>query len=165
MTLDQWASISQIVSGIAVVASLVFVGFQVRQATASIRGASSQAHTSLYNDVVRSVIDNDDLARIWATGIIDPKALDEKEWVRFVGYANAIFRLFESSRVQWLSGRLDQEHWGTIERQAADFRRLPGVQLAWELRGHWYSSGFRAWYEDLPHSELSPKYERARSEP
>ena len=156
MTLEQWAFVAQIVSAIAVIASLVFVGFQLKHATAAIRATSSQAHSSLYTDLVQSIIDNADFARTWSVGLTDPKALAEHEWVRFVAYASALFRLYESSRVQWLNGRLDEEHWHTIQRQAADFGHLYGLQIAWKLRGHWFSSEFRAWFEGLKPS-VAPK--------
>lgn len=160
MTLEQWAFIAQIVSAIAVIASLVFVGFQLKRATAAIRATSSQAHSSLYTDLVQSIIDNADFARVWSIGLTDPKALAEEEWVRFVAYASALFRLYESSRVQWLNGRLDEEHWHTIERQAADFGHLPGLQVAWKLRGHWYSAEFHAWFDGLTPTEAPRPYAR-----
>jgi len=160
MTLEEWAFVAQIVSAIAVVASLVFVGFQLRHATAAIRATSSQAHSGLYTDLVQSIIDNEDFARTWSAGLADPKALEEHEWVRFVAYASALFRLYESSRVQWLNGRLDEEHWHTIQRQAADFGHLPGLQVAWKLRGHWFSPEFRAWFEGLKPAEAPKVYVR-----
>lgn len=160
MTLEQWALISQIVSAMAVVASLVFVGFQLTHATAAIRATSSQAHSGLYTDLVRSIIDNADFAHTWGVGLQDPKALSEEEWVRFVAYASALFRLYESSRVQWLNGRLDEEHWHTVERQAADFSNLPGLQVAWRLRGHWYSPEFRAWFDGLTPADAPRPYAR-----
>lgn len=160
MTLEQWSYAAQVVSAIAVIASLIFVGFQVRKATAAIRATSSQAHSSLYTDLVQSIIDNADFARVWSIGLMDPKALKEEEWVRFVGYASALFRLYESSRVQWLNGRLDEEHWHTIERQAVDFGHLPGLQVAWQLRGHWYSPEFRAWFDGLAPADVPRPYAR-----
>lgn len=157
MSLEQISSLAQIMSAIAVIASLIFVGVQLKQATAAIRASSSQAHSGLYTDLVRSIIDNADFARTWSIGLSDPKALEEPEWVRFVAYASALFRLYESSRVQWLNGRLDDEHWHTIERQAADFGRLPGLRSAWQLRGHWYSREFRQWFESrVPETDLQP---------
>jgi hypothetical protein len=100
------------------------------------------------------------MARIWAIGITDPKALAEDDWVRFVAYASALFRLYESSRVQWLNGRLDEEHWHTIERQAADFGNLAGMKAAWRLRGHWFSPEFRAWFDGLKPAQEPKPYAR-----
>ncbi len=160
MSLEQLSSLAQIISAAAVIASLIFVGLQLRHAAAAIRVSSSQAHSSLYTDLVQSIIDNADFAHVWSVGIKDPKALQEDEWVRFVAYASALFRLYESSRVQWLNRRLDEEHWRTIERQAADFGQLPGLRSAWNLRGHWYSSEFRKWFEGLVPEKSTPPYYR-----
>lgn len=149
MTLEQASLVAQIISAIAVIASLVFVGVQLRQATAAIRASSSEAHAALYTELVHSIIDNGDFARIWATGLRDPKSLGEEDWIRFVAYSSALFRQYESSRVQWQKGRLDDEHWRTVEQQAISFGHLPGLKAAWSLRGHWYSPDFRAWFEGL----------------
>ena len=160
MSLEQASFVAQIVSALAVIASLIFVGFQLKKASSAIRANSSQAHAGLYTDLVRSIIDNPEFARAWSIGITDPQALKEEEWVQFVAYASALFRLYESSRVQWLNGRLDEEHWHTVERQAVDFGHLPGLRLAWTLRGHWFSPEFRAWFDGLAGERVPRPYAR-----
>lgn len=160
MTLEQASLVAQIVSAIAVIASLIFVGVQLSQATAAIRGSSSEAHAALYTELVHSIIDNADFARIWSTGLTDPKALSEDEWVRFVAYSSALFRQYETSRLQWQKGRLDTEHWHTVERQAASFGDLPGLKAAWKVRGHWYSDDFRQWFENLHGGDARAAYGR-----
>ena len=159
MSLEQGSLVAQIVSAVAVIASLIFVGFQLRQATAAIHASSSQAHSELYTTLVQSIIDNDDFAKIWSVGLAEPNVLREEDWVRFVAYASALFRLYESSRVQWLHGRLDAAHWHAIEHQAMNFVGQPGLSMAWELRGHWYSDDFRNWFEGL-RSTGKPMYDR-----
>ena len=160
MTLEQASLVAQIVSALAVIASLIFVGVQLNQATAAIRASSSQAHAGLYTELVHSIIDNADFARIWSIGLTDPKGLNEEEWVRFVAYASALFRQYESSRVQWQKGRLDDEHWHTVQEQATSFSHLPGLEAAWKLRGHWYSPDFRAWFENLEIGDSPAAYGR-----
>jgi hypothetical protein len=161
LSLEQASFVAQIVSALAVIASLIFVGVQLTKATSAIRANSSQAHSGLYTDLVRSIIDNREFARTWSIGLTDPDALNEEEWVQFVAYSSALFRLYESSRVQWLNGRLDDEHWHTIERQAADFGHLPGLRVAWQLRGHWFSPEFRAWFNGLAPDEPPKPYARS----
>ena len=160
MTLEQASLVAQIVSALAVIASLIFVGVQLKQATAAIRGSSSEAHAALYTELVHSIIDNADFARIWSVGLSDPNALREDEWVRFVAYASALFRQYETSRVQWQKGRLDNEHWHTIEKQAISFGHLPGLKAAWKVRGHWYSPDFRVWFEGLDARDAPAAYDR-----
>ena len=84
MSLEQMSFLAQIVSALVVVASLIFVGFQLNHAAAAIRVASSQAHLECYTDLAKSVIDDGDFARIWRVGLGEPKKLTEDEWVRFV---------------------------------------------------------------------------------
>ena len=160
MTLEQASLVAQIVSALAVIASLIFVGVQLNQATAAIRASSSQAHAGLYTELVHSIIDNADFARIWSIGLTDPKGLTQEEWVRFVAYASALFRQYESSRVQWQKGRLDDEHWHTVQEQATSFGHLPGLKAAWKLRGHWYSPDFRSWFENLEIGDSPAAYGR-----
>jgi hypothetical protein len=161
MSLEQLSFLAQIISALAVVGSLIFVGVQLRQATAAIRGSTSQAHSDLYTQLVQSVVDDADFAQIWGRGITKPEELADADWVRFVAYASALFRLWESSRVQWLNRRLDAEHWQTIEQQVIHFAPLPGIQAAWKLRGRWHSPAFQKWLESFDSSSDVSLYGRA----
>jgi hypothetical protein len=160
MSLEELSFLSQIISAAVVVASLIFVGFQLKHAAAAIRVASAQSHLDCYTDLAKSVIDNADFSRIWRQGLADPESMTENEWVRFVAYANALFRLYENSRLQWTNDRLDEEHWRTVETQVADFWAMPGLQAAWKARGHGFSDEFRDWFDNyLPKSQVLP-YQR-----
>lgn len=160
MTLEQWSFVAQIISAIAVIASLIFVGFQLRRATDAIRAASSDAYSGAYTQFVQAIVENAEVADIWARGLREPRRLSEVEWIRFVAYVSAQFRLYESSRVQWLRGRLDDEHWQAIEHHALSFANQPGFIAAWELRGHWHSPEFRTWFESLAHADAPQPYAR-----
>ena len=160
MSLEEMSFVSQIASAIAVIASLIFVGFQLKHATAAIRASSSEAHSAIYVDLIKSVVDDKDFAAVWATALLKPDEVRDADWVRFVAYTGAFFRFYESSRVQWDNGRLDLEHWATIERQAADFARFPGVRKVWAIRDHWYSSTFRTWFDGLASDNTALPYAR-----
>lgn len=149
MSLEQASFVAQIVSALAIIASLIFVGVQLRQATRAMRNSSSQAHSAIYSGVIAPIIDNAEFASIWRRGLSDPSGLNDDERVRFIACASAQFRFFESSRVQWLQGQLNEEHWQNIEAQVRSFVSQPGIQAWWKLRRHWHSEAFRAWFESL----------------
>ena len=50
MSLADLAAIGSFVSGIAVVISFVFLGFQMRQNTKAMKAAASQAHAANFQD-------------------------------------------------------------------------------------------------------------------
>jgi hypothetical protein len=160
MTLEQWSFIAQIASAVAVIASLIFVGFQLRRTTEAIRASSSDAYSGAYTGFVSAIAENADFADIWARGLKDPRALTEVEWVRFVAFASAQFRLYDASRVQWLRGRLDDEHWYAVEHHALSLGNQPGMAAAWKLRGYWHSPEFRAWFEGLESADAPRPYAR-----
>jgi hypothetical protein len=148
MTLEEAAFVSQIVSAIAVAASLVFVGVQMRQNTKAVRASTSQAHSANYHEIVAHLIDGA-FAEVWRRGAAEPSALTETERVQFLAFASTLYRFYEASRVQWQRGNLDDEHWHTIEQQAVSLAGLPGVKYWWTLRRQWHSAEFREWLESL----------------
>jgi hypothetical protein len=118
MSLEQASFLAQIISAIAVFASLVFVGFQVNQATKAVRASSSQAHSAMYHAITTSLVEDGTFATVWRKGLGSLNDLNDDETVRFFAFCSATFRFFEASRVQWLRGLLDEEHWHTIEHHA-----------------------------------------------
>ncbi|MCL6699401.1 hypothetical protein LZ496_11490 [Sphingomonas sp. NSE70-1] len=150
MSLEQLSFLSQIISAVAVVGSLIFVGVQLRQATRAVRASSSQAHSTTYHAVISSLINDGDFARIWRVSLGNPEAINPDERVRFIAYGSALFRYYESSRVQWLRGLLDEEHWQNIEQQVISLKSQPGIRWWWTIRGNWHSPSFRTWFEGLP---------------
>ena len=158
MSLEQASFVAQIISALAIIASLIFVGVQLRQATSAMRNSSSQAHSATYTGLVSTIIENADFASIWRRGLGDPGDLNDDERVRFIAYTSAQFRFFESSRVQWLQRQLDDEHWQNIEAQVKNFAAQPGVQAWWKLRRDWHSAAFCAWFESLPREKDDALY-------
>jgi hypothetical protein len=149
MSLSDLASIGSFVSGLAVLASLIFVGFQLRQNTQAIRANASQAHSQNWHQITLPVIESGDFARILRLGLDDIACLTDDERVRFYAFAGTTLRFFEGARLQWLHGQLDEEHWNNVEKSATDFAATSGFRYYWAERHHWLSPQFRKWYESL----------------
>lgn len=149
MSLSDLASIGNFISGVAVLASLIFVGYQLRQNTQAVRAGASQAHSFNWQQITMPVIESVDFARIWRLGLDDIECLTEDEKVRFYAFAGATLRFFEGARVQWRHGQLDPEHWHNVERTAIDFAATSGFRTYWAARHHWLSPEFQDWYNSL----------------
>ena len=149
MTLEVAYFISQIIAAVALVASLAFVGIQLRQNTRSMRAATSTAHTQLLIQLGVFAGGTDDAARIWRSGLQGLDQLTENERVRFTVFLSTLVRFFEASRVQWLHGQLDKEHWHSVEQQVKGLVTQPGVKAWWNVRSHWHSEEFRNWFDSI----------------
>ncbi|HEY1614479.1 MAG TPA: hypothetical protein VGF97_12385 [Rhizomicrobium sp.] len=160
MSLSDLAAIGSFVSGLAVLASLIFVGFQLRQNTQAVRAGASQAHTQNWQQITLAVTESGEFARIWRLGLDDIASLNDDEKVRFFAFAGSTLRFFEGSRLQWRHGQLDTEHWHNVEKTAIDFAAAPGFKAYWAARRHWLSPEFQEWFESLSQDRAHDLYHK-----
>lgn len=158
MTLSDLSNLGTFVSAIAVLASLIFVGIQIRQNTRAVRAAASQAHTENWQALLAPIIENDDVAEIYRRGLSDINSLTENGRVRFLFIAAGVLRFAESARLQWLHGQLDQAHWENLERNLTSLANQEGFRSYWAIRREWYNADFQRWYDALPVHDARPMY-------
>ncbi len=149
MSLSDLASIGSFISGIAVLASLMFIGAQMLQNNRAIKAAASQAHAANFQQILSVAIENGEVARLWRVGLADLSILTDDERTRFLVLASSLFRFYEAARLQWRHGQLDKEHWENIVFQISDFGSQPGIRAYWTIRSRWHSTEFRQWFESL----------------
>lgn len=163
MTLSDLSNLGTFVSAIAVLASLIFVGIQLKQNTRAVRAAASQAHTAHWQAMLTPVIENDDVADIYRRGLTGMESLTDNERVRFIILIGALFRFAESARLQWLHGQLETSHWVNMERNFTALACQPGFRSYWTIRREWYAPDFQAWCDALPVHTAGPMYEEKKA--
>lgn len=158
MTLSDLAALGSFASGVAVLVSLVFLWFQLRQMNEqgrqnlmAVRAAASQAHSANWHQIIAPIMSSGEMARIWREGHADIETLSEDEKVRFLATCNCFFRFYDCARMQWLNGELDDGHWHSAEQQLRDIIQQPGVQAFWAMRKHWHTPEFRDFVDSLSH--------------
>jgi hypothetical protein len=126
-------SIGTLIGQFAVVASLIYVGYEIRLST---RVARAQAHQDLVS-IIMSVSDPivnkiDDVAVLRARADSGFSRLSATERQQFISYSNRLMNLFELAFDQREDGLLGDDVWGgfssSLERQ---FLR-PGFVEYWE---------------------------------
>ena len=151
MSLSDLASLGSFVSGLAILVSLIFVAWQLRQNTEAVRASSSQAHEVELHDVLRPIIENDDVAELFRIGFERGlRALSDNQRVRYMVIMSGISRYYQASWLRWHRGRLDKAQWHSVESNFRDLFPHAGFQEYWRVRQNWYSPEFRAWVDSLP---------------
>ena len=134
---------------IGVIASLVYVGMQVRQNTRTMHAASIDAHITSSNFVRQQIVTNAEVADIYAKGMANPDDLTQQEKVRFrVLLASILWTSWNAFAQTQLTG-LDGS---TFEAQKPFIRRIvtmPGGQWFWQEYAHEFESDFRAAIEKI----------------
>ena len=112
LRLKDWAHIAEVVGGVAVILSLLFVGFQVRANTNEVRAANRQQLVGRAHAAVRGFAADPQLANIIArAGAGD--SLSAAERVQYGYVLRAVLYDVQEAFVLHGEGRLDDEFWLT----------------------------------------------------
>ena len=141
MTLQDLGSLGELVGGIAVVVSVVYLAIQIRYATRGLDQNSDLMRMSFENEIrrdqleFRSTIAADaDLAEIWRRGLTGDADLDPVETTRF--------HLLMVSITGMLRAQFDAQGRGLFAAARGEF-----------LRGVVATRGFREWWDRLGESQ------------
>lgn len=106
-SLQDYALIAEIVGGIAVVLSLLYVGFQIQLNTAERRTDSIQSITAGNRELALVYVNNTDAGRAWHK-VIDGKELNKEELDRMSDSLYAHLMLLEETYSKYQEGYLDE---------------------------------------------------------
>ena len=130
MTLEQLYFVSQIAAALSIIASLVFVGFQVRQSEKTQRALMHQAMSERQVDLNKQILEYPEFFHNMAQLAMDWSHADR---MRAIGYLR--MQIAHVLELHW------QHQYGTIDAAALEneispirhFMALPGFRVAWEL--------------------------------
>ena len=101
MTLQDWSNLAQVIGALAVVISLVYVGFQIKRNTSAVRSATAQAIHNNYGDWYMNLMRDAELNRIALKGLKDYSSLDEIEKAQFIQTFMAFISFSQNAFYQW----------------------------------------------------------------
>jgi hypothetical protein len=149
MKLEKWGLVAEVISAIAIVLSLIFVGLQVKQNSDAQTQTGTQAVISGYNDGNRVLTTDPDLVCIFLRGAHDYSSLSGSERVRFSSFFLAMFNVQQQIHRLRKNGDVDEDIGSGLGSQLKDIVRLPGVYEWFKTRSHWYGRDFREYIELL----------------
>ena len=165
MALDEFANIAEISAAILVVASLVYVGRQLKQNTQSMRLETVQAISAEWNSWYDMITPNKELVDIYIRGVFEFDSLDKIERLQFTLMTTRIFRTFNEQFYLWREGMMEEIIWHSWVAQFNDAMKTPGWQEAWGRRRHWCDKGFQSVVDSCitETKDVRPMYEPPES--
>jgi hypothetical protein len=147
VTLEQLGNLGDLIGGIAVVASLLYVAVQLRQNTRITRSAVRQSIAARASDLQLSVAQNNDILAAVAK-LFQGKEMSPEESIRLHFFLGGLFRATEEAFLQHREGFLEDEYWNTRARLMINYLRYPGMFEAWKERlRSVYHPAFVEWIE------------------
>jgi len=152
LKLSDWASIAEIVSGVAIVATLVILLLEVRTNTAAVRAATYQNVADSITTTLAARGTDPDVARVWLAGDAGDE-LEPLDEFRFDVLVTANMRRFESAFYQYQIGGIEESQWQGIEYVLSRVIRSPGHRHWWPRAKSSYSLEFQELVEELLNAE------------
>ena len=155
MKLERWALIAEVIGGVAIVVTLIFLIFEIRGNSAAIHAAaatsiSERSHSLITTSMANSAL----LDAIVREAQGEELSASEKVLLDYSNAAN--LKLAEESYIAFQQGNLDEEVWLTraefiLDRLASEHER---VRWAVRRESGWYVQGF----VDYIDAELASRY-------
>ena len=141
--------IFEIIGLLSVIGSLIFVGIEINQNTAAVRGATQQEVSSQISEFYKIGIENERMAYITykaMNGDITKDDLNDTDYQRFLFLSMMGFRRVENVYLQYKNGFLDKV---AFDRIGMSFYRSNLVREIWEERREAFDPEFAEFFEEL----------------
>lgn len=143
MKLETLVDLSQIVGVIGGLATLIFVGFQIRGNSMAVRAATAQAVHDNYASWYLALADNQSALATSAKGFSDLGSLTPAEKMQFVCTFMSFLSHSQNAFHQWQQGHLSDDLWAGWEALNMNLVNTPGGAEFWAERGYVFGGDFQ----------------------
>ena len=165
MRLETLNALAQLIAALGVIASLFYLGVQIRQNTRSMRAVVVDSLAQSIADVIRPMAEDRALMRAFHTVVEDWYKATDDDRMRALPLLFSTFKLFENAWFQQRQGTLEPQQWEGWDAYIRMYYHRPGVKVWWRMRRAAFAAGFRDYIErSEPLSELPPVGQLIRGE-
>lgn len=162
MSLDSLVAISQLITAVGVIPSLIFLAVQLRQNTNAVRSASIQNLVQSLSANAQSWVENESLVAIALKANSNPEELTEVELARLHFWFVMAIRRFEGVYFQQSLGLVDRAFIEGFERSHVSLIASRSGRIWWSKAKGTFNSGFTAYVDrelaNYDHAGLHPGF-------
>jgi hypothetical protein len=149
MTLMEWGAIGELIGGIAIIVSLIYVGIQVNDSAGAVRSASANdANVALQNWYLQIGSDQQTSALVYEA-LTSEEALSNQQEFQFFMMLHGAFLAFQNSYLLAEEGTIDTELREAITAAIIGVKDLPGMRRYWRQRRSYLHAGFADYVDRL----------------
>jgi len=149
MNLQDLASVAEIVGGVAVVVSLIYVGLQVHDSTSAIRSAAASDATTAMQSWYLEMGSNRQASDVWFNAMTSPEPLPAHDEVQFLMSMHTAILGMQNSYLLSKEGTLDEEFREAVTTAIIAVKDLPGMDRYWRQRRGFFHTGFAEYVDSL----------------
>jgi hypothetical protein len=138
----------QILGGIGVIASMIYVGIQIRNNARAVRAATFQQLSASFSANLDVLFQNAEACSLALRGGDDFDSLDRLEKARYRFSLMAMMRRYGNAWFQHRIGTLRSDDWQSIAAPLDSLFSVPGNAVAWQLMKSRFPADFRSFIDD-----------------
>ena len=159
MTIQEWGAIGELIGGVAIIVSLIYVGAQIRQNTKAIKVSTSHAFLHIHGALLSPITVEKEFRDIYCRGLKGSSNLQGDETAAFAAWVIQTIRAWETFWYQWQEGVFDDHLWVGWKAQFCDLFGNAGILEIWSNRKHQLSEEFREYVDsNIVGAESKPLY-------
>jgi len=134
LKLSDWSSLAEILSAIAVLISLVYVGVQVSDGTRAVRSASVNDASLAVQNWYQEMGSNPQMSDLFYRAMRSEQPLNDQEEFQFLMGFHSLFLGFQNNYLMSVEGTLDPSTRDAFINVALSVRDMPGFKRFWRQR-------------------------------
>jgi hypothetical protein len=142
------SALAEVFGVIAVLVSLIYIGFEVRRNTRQARLSAQRDLVQELGQLSSCLTTNSELASILLEGAKELENLDAIKQMQFRSYMNHLFALFEQQHLLNHERGGDPETWVAVRSMMDDFLKQTGCKQWWQQRAHYHTGRFQTYVEN-----------------
>ena len=148
MDWDAIGAIGEAIAAAGVIATLVYLAFQIRQNTNIVRAATFQQVTAASTTLSEQLYRDPELTRIFWSGVNELGSLSEEDRARFQFIAISYFRTLENLHHQSRKRLIDDEDWEGHRESFLSAVSGTGLETWWQENSFRFNRHFRSFIEE-----------------
>ena len=149
MTLQEWGSLGELIGGIAIIVSLIYVGVQIKGSAKATRSAAANDASVSMQAWYLELGSNRQASELWLNAMRSPEPLSMHDEFQFLMSMHAVFLGFQNSYLLSQEGTLDAEIREALTFAIIAVKDLPGMDRYWRQRRKFLHSGFASYVDGL----------------
>jgi len=153
--------IAEVLGLVSIVASLVFVGLEVRQNSVATRASANATVADAFRELNLVLASSPELAHAMVVSFDDPGKLSAEERVLVLGIWRALFHTWSNGHRQWVNETLDEALYESIVSEISQYvrhkdasgedldRRSLAMRWAWGSERFLFNDEFQQFVDEL----------------
>jgi hypothetical protein len=153
--LEDIAFISEILGGIAILISLIFVGIQLKENTKATRSSTATSTIGTMTDwYVTMGTDGETSASFWRF-LANPESMSKEQQLQHIYNLHGLLLTFQNSYYLSLEGTIDKRIPESLNQVLIGVKDQPGFQVYWKARKSIFFKEYRDYVDNILNSNVN----------